>query len=79
MLKSKVIINKFLNGMNKTEILERLFGGSAKVKIIKLFLFNQRDIFDKDTISERSKSSSSDVRRELISLEKIFGGNRRPR
>ena len=57
--------------MNKTEILERLFGGSAKVKIIKLFLFNQRDIFDKDTISERSKSSSSDVRRELASLEKI--------
>jgi hypothetical protein len=57
--------------MNKTEILERLFGSSAKVKIIKLFLFNQRDIFDKDTISERSKSSSSDVRRELGSLEKI--------
>jgi hypothetical protein len=57
--------------MNKTEILERLFGSSAKVKIIKLFLFNQRDIFDKDTISERSKSSSSDVRREIASLEKI--------
>ena len=57
--------------MNKTEILERLFGGSAKVKIIKLFLFNQREIFDKDTIGDRTKSSSSDVRRELLSLEKI--------
>jgi hypothetical protein len=57
--------------MNKTEILERLLGGSAKVKIIKLFLFNLREIFDKDTISERTKSSSSDVRRELGSLEKI--------
>jgi hypothetical protein len=57
--------------MNKTEILERLFGSSAKVKIIKLFLFNQRDIFDKDTISERSKSSSANVRKELGSLEKI--------
>jgi hypothetical protein len=57
--------------MNKTEILERLFGGSAKVKIIKLFLFNVREIFDKDTISERTKSSSANVRRELGSLEKI--------
>ncbi len=57
--------------MNKSEILERLFGGSAKVKIIKLFLFNQREIFDKDTIADRSKSSASDVRRELAGLEKI--------
>ena len=57
--------------MNKTEILELLFGSSAKVKIIKLFLFNVREIFDKDTIGERTKSSPGDVRRELASLEKI--------
>lgn len=57
--------------MNKTEILERLFGGSAKVKIIKLFLFNTREIFDKDTISDRTKSSPANVRKELASLEKI--------
>ncbi|MEI7513420.1 MAG: hypothetical protein WCJ74_02245 [bacterium] len=57
--------------MNKTEILERLFGSSAKVKIIKLFLFNQREIFDKDTISDRTKSSSAKVRSELLGLEKI--------
>ena len=57
--------------MNKTEILERLFGSSAKVKMIKLFLFNPREIFDKDTISERTKSYTVDVRRELTALEKM--------
>ena len=57
--------------MNKTEILERLFGSSAKVKIIKLFLFNPRDIFDKDTISNRTKSSQSDMRKQLGILEKM--------
>ena len=57
--------------MNKTEILERLFGSSAKVKMIKLFLFNPREIFDKDTISERTMSYTVDVRRELTALEKM--------
>ena len=58
--------------MNKTEILERLFGSAAKVKMIKLFLFNPSDIYDKEVISERTKSSLSDVRRELLGLEKMF-------
>ena len=57
--------------MNKTEILERLFCSSTKVKIIKLFLFNPRDIFDKDIISARTKSSPSDMRRQLGILEKM--------
>ncbi|MEI6480625.1 MAG: hypothetical protein WCO12_03875 [bacterium] len=57
--------------MNKTEILERLFGSAARVKIIKLFLFNPSEIFDKDTIAERTKSSSSEVRKQITALEKM--------
>lgn len=39
--------------------------------MMKLFLFNPTDIFDRDTITERTKSGSSDVRRQLTSLEKM--------
>lgn len=52
------------------EILEKLFGSSTKVKIIKLFLFNKDSVFDIATICERSQSNSSYVRKEIHNLEK---------
>lgn len=59
------------------DILEKLFGSAAKVKIIKLFLFNPDSAFDVTLTSERAKVSRMIARREIDNLEKI--GFLRPR
>ncbi len=53
------------------DILEKIFGSSAKVKIIKLFLFNPDVAYDIFQISDRTKVSESQVRKEVNALEKI--------
>lgn len=53
------------------DMLEKLFGSAAKVKIMRLFLFNQTDAFDIDQIVERAKVTPSEARREITVLEKI--------
>ncbi len=53
------------------DILEKLFGSAAKVKIIKLFLFNPDDAFDVSQTAERSKVSIGAARKEISDLEKI--------
>ena len=53
------------------DILEKLFGSAAKVKIIKLFLFNPDSAFDNSETAERAKVSKAVARREITNLEKI--------
>lgn len=53
------------------DILEKLFGSAAKVKIIKLFLFNPDSAFDNSQTAERAKVSIAVTRREISNLEKI--------
>lgn len=53
------------------DILEKLFGSSAKVKIIKLFLMNPEMVFDSYQTAERAKVSVSSARKEISDLEKI--------
>jgi hypothetical protein len=53
------------------EALEKLFGSSARVKTLKFFLFNTNEIFEKETISSRTKISSHVLQKELNLLEKI--------
>lgn len=53
------------------EILEKLFGGAAKVKIIKLFLFNPNAAFDQQDIIDRSKVSKESAKKECSNLQKI--------
>jgi len=53
------------------ETLEKLFGGTARVKIIRLFLFNPYTGFENKDIVLRSKVSSSQVRKEVALLSKI--------
>jgi hypothetical protein len=52
------------------ETLSKLFGSEAKVKIMRLFLFNPDHNFSTAEVSERVKVSTSQVRRELGILEK---------
>ena len=53
------------------EELAKLFGGMARVKVMRLFLFNPDTGFDIDDIVERSKIISSVARKELSLLESI--------
>lgn len=53
------------------EVLEKIFGNATKVKIMRLFLFNQEESFNMDDIVERTKVSRDKVRKEVNVLEKI--------
>lgn len=53
------------------DILEKLFGGADKLKIIRLFLLNPNVIFERPEISKRSKVDSKNLSRELNMLEGI--------
>lgn len=61
------------------DVLDTLFGNAAKVRIVRLFLFNPELTFDIGTICGRTKVSQGVVRREIGNLvqtglikEKIF-------
>lgn len=57
--------------MGHMETLSKIFGNETKVKIMKLFLFNQEKIFSIKDISTRVKSQISKVRREMSLIEKM--------
>lgn len=53
------------------ETLEKLFGGLAKAKLIKLFVFNPEAQLSKEEIMARAKVSQSESRRALTILIKL--------
>lgn len=52
------------------EALGKLFGSIAKIKVMKLFLFNGDSIFDRQDVAKRSKISSRASLQELTLLVK---------
>ncbi len=54
-----------------TNILEKLFGSAARVKIIRFFFLHPNDIFTSKEIVNKCKISSSAVRREILLLKSI--------
>jgi DNA-binding Lrp family transcriptional regulator len=50
------------------EILAKLFGGVAKVKLMRLFLFNPETQYSSKSIALRAKISSREVKRETDAL-----------
>lgn len=52
------------------EALEKLFGSSARVKLLKFFLFNTGEVFEKEVIASRTKISSRILQKELNLFEK---------
>ncbi len=52
------------------EILSTLFGSEAKVKLMRLFLFNHETCFDFDTICEKSKITLKEAKQEIQTLLK---------
>lgn len=53
------------------ELLAKLLGGSERVKIMRFFLHHEDDIFSSHDVSERTKSRSAIVRKELSNLASI--------
>lgn len=53
------------------EILGKLFGSASRVKILRLFLFNQGAAFSAEEVAERSKANLYTVKHELKLLRKV--------
>lgn len=53
------------------DVLSKLFGSEAKVKIMRLFLFNPDQPFSRSDISARAKVSLPVVRHETVLLRKM--------
>lgn len=60
------------------DTLEKIFGGAARVKLMRLFLFNPKAVFNAAEISNRAKIDSARMRRELNFLVKVGLVRRRP-
>ncbi len=53
------------------EILAKMFGGPARVKLMRLFLMNSEDVFEKIEMGKRSKVTGATLSREIRMLESI--------
>lgn len=53
------------------DILGKLFGSEAKVRIMRLFLFNPEVPFGNGDIAERTKTTLATVRHEIVLLRKM--------
>jgi hypothetical protein len=53
------------------EALEKLFGSSARVKILRLFLMNPNEILEKSKVVKMAKVASTTATKEVNMLEKI--------
>lgn len=53
------------------QVLSKLFGSTARVKLMRLFLLNPQEVYEKQDICNRAKISSETVLRELRMLKRI--------
>lgn len=57
--------------MTSMDVLGKLFGSPARVKIMRLFLMNPEDVFEKKEIGKRSKVAGDTLRKEIKLLEDV--------
>lgn len=53
------------------ETLEKVFGSAARVKIMRLFLFNPTETFDLEQVIHRSRVTPAEAKQEMGMMEKI--------
>jgi hypothetical protein len=53
------------------DVLSTIFGSEARVKIMRLFLFNPEELFDIGAICKKSKVNKNITKKEVIIFEKI--------
>ena len=54
------------------QVLEKIFGSSSKVKIMRMFLFNKEVAFDIDDVVSMSKVKKDVARKEINNLERAW-------
>jgi len=59
------MLHVFTEASDMADGLEKLFGNSARVKLLRLFLFNPRQTFSLADIANRSRVGEKEVRKEL--------------
>lgn len=52
------------------EVLAKLFGSAARVKLLRLFLFNPKSVFTLKTAADRTRTFTTVARREIALFEK---------
>lgn len=57
--------------MGAMETLGKLFGSVARVRILRLFLFNAGEVFDRKEVAKRSRVSDAVASREILLLKNI--------
>lgn len=53
------------------DILAKLFGTAARVRVMRLFLMNSGEVFDIDTVSGRTRTAKPALRKEINLLKNI--------
>lgn len=53
------------------QILEKLFGSAARLKLMKLFVFNSDQFFSVDDIAKKTRLNSDSFGKEIIQLHEI--------
>lgn len=62
-----------------SERLQKLFGSVARVKLLRLFLFNPRASFTFNEVAKRARVSEAEARQELALLQRVGVVERVPR
>ncbi len=57
--------------MPHMDILAKLFGSPSRVKLMRLFLMNPEDVFDKTEMGKRSKITGATLLKEIRMMEEI--------
>jgi hypothetical protein len=60
------------------DILEKIFGSAAKVKMMRLFLFNPASAFDLEDIMEKSRVDIHEAKKNIQLMQKMGLIKRRP-
>ncbi|HMP67678.1 MAG TPA: hypothetical protein PKA60_02940 [Candidatus Paceibacterota bacterium] len=54
-----------------SQILEKIFGGESRLKIMKLFIFNTDVFFDKDSIAKKTRLNPDIIQKEIKFFQEI--------
>jgi len=57
--------------VSRLDTLDKIFGGAGRVKVMRLFLFNQDEHFDTKDIARRAKIDQDKARKIVEQLEKV--------
>ncbi len=60
-----------MNMSSKANILDKLFGSSLRLKIIRLFMLHPEEFFNNKEVAKRVRSSAAAARREITLLKNI--------